>query len=123
MRDDAKEPCQWPQGTCACYSANALKEDHLGRVWMHCEEGLSMTKASMSRFVMFCLTNGIEIGQIHPFNYRYRGCQVSVSVRLRPEQFAAFEMETKGKLRKPPVLSLNSSSAGDLPSPPPSDVV
>lgn len=110
MRDDAKGPCQWPQGACACYSANALKEDHHGRVWMHCEEGLSMTKASMSRFVMFCLRNSIEIGMIHPFNPRYERCAVLASVRLKPDQFEAFEKETGGRLREPPLLSLNSSS-------------
>lgn len=108
--------CTWPKGTCACYAENAQKPDHAGRVWMHCEEGLSMSKASMSRFVMHCLTNNIEIGQIHPFNFHYKNCQVSASVRLRPDQFAIFEMETKGKLRKPPTLSLNSSSASALKS-------
>lgn len=106
--------CEWPNGTCACYVQNAQKKDHAGRVWMHCEEGLSLSKASMTRFVMFCLTNNIEIGQIHPFNYRYPNSQVSASVRLKPEQFADFERETKGKLRKPPQISLNSSSADFL---------
>jgi hypothetical protein len=76
---------------------------------MHCEEGLSMSKASMTRFVMFCLTNNVKIGEIHPFNYRYRNSQVSASVRIRPDQFKDFEAETGGKLRKPPKISLNSS--------------
>jgi hypothetical protein len=78
---------------------------------MHCEEGLSLSKASMTRFVMHCLTSNIEIGDIHPFNYRYRNSQVSASIRLRPEQFAEFEAVTRGKLRRPPTISLNSSSA------------
>lgn len=106
--------CEWPEGTCACYMKNAQKADPYGRVWMHCEEGLGLSKASMSRFVMHCLTNNIEIGQIHPFNYRYKNSQVSASVRLRPEQFGAFEVETKGKLRKPPRISVNSSSADTI---------
>jgi hypothetical protein len=80
---------------------------------MHCEEGLSMTKASMSRFVMFCLRNRIEIGTIHPFDPNYERSQVSASVRLKPEQFTAFEAETGGKLRAPPRISLNSSSPSD----------
>ncbi len=109
-------PCQWPNGTCACYAHAAVKPDPAGRVWMHCEEGLSMAKASMSRFVMHCLQNNIEIGQIHPFNYRYERSQVSASVRLRPEQFAAFEAATGGKLREPPRISLNTSNPGDLPN-------
>ena len=103
--------CSWPEGTCECYLQNARKPDPAGRVWMHCEEGLSMTKASMTRFVMHCLNNNIEIGQIWPFNYRYKGCLVSVTVRLLPEQFEEFERETNGKLREPPRISLNSSSA------------
>ena len=105
--------CKWPNGTCACYAQEAVKPDYAGRVWMHCEEGLSMTKASMSRFVVFCLRNGIEIGTIHPFNRSYERSQVSASVRLKPEQFAAFEAETGGKLSKPPRISLGSSSPTD----------
>lgn len=106
--------CKWPEGTCACYAQQAVKPDYAGRVWMHCEEGLSLSKASMSRFVMFCLTNRIEIGDIYPFSPNYPRSQVSASVRLRPEQFAAFEAETGGKLRKPPRISLNSSSPAKL---------
>ncbi len=106
--------CQWPNGTCACYTANSTKADQYGRVWMHCEEGLSLSKASMTRFVMYCLTNHIEIGQIQPFNYRYRNSQVSATVRLKPDQFAEFETATKGRLRRPPTISVNSSDAGQL---------
>lgn len=36
--------CKWPEGTCACYARKAVKPDYAGRVWMHCEEGLSMIK-------------------------------------------------------------------------------
>ena len=106
--------CAWPNGTCACYAENVQKPDPYGRVWMHCEQGLSLSKASMSRFVMYCLTNNIEIGDIYVFDYRFRNSQVSVSVRLQPEKFEEFERETKGKLRKPPVMSLNSSSADHI---------
>lgn len=108
--------CKWPNGTCACYAENAQKPDPAGRVWMHCEEGLSLSKASMTRFVMHCLTNNIEIGTLHPFNHHFPNSQVSASVRLKPDQFEAFESETKGKLRKPPRLSLNSSSAETIES-------
>jgi hypothetical protein len=104
-----KEPCNWPEsGPCACYMATANKPDPHGRVWMHCEQGLSLSKASMSRFVMFCLLNDIEIGSIYPFNYHYRNSQVSASVLMKPEQFEAFEAETHGKLRKPPRIVLNT---------------
>jgi hypothetical protein len=107
--------CNWPEsGPCACYMANAQKADPYGRVWMHCEEGLSLSKASMSRFIMFCLLNNVDIGSIHPFNYRYRNSQVSAAVRMKPEQFEAFEAETHGKLRKPPRIVLNSSNASTI---------
>lgn len=104
------EPCRWPEGACACYSAKVDKPDPQGRVWMHCEDGLSMSKASMTRFIMFCLTNSVEIGSIHPFNYRYKNSQVSAAIRIHPDLFQAFETETRGKLRRPPRISLNSSS-------------
>lgn len=113
MKTEEPTPCECPNGTCACYTATRQKLDPAGRVWMHCESGLTLSKASMSRFVMFCLTNNVEIGSIHPFNYRYKHSQVSAAVRLKPEQFEAFEAETKGKLRKPPTISLNLS-AGDI---------
>lgn len=102
--------CNWPEGTCACYAQEAVKPDYAGRVWMHCEEGLTLTKSSMSCFVMFCLTNNIEIGYIHPFNYRYPRSPVSVSVRIHPDKISSFEAETGGTLKEPPKLSLNSSS-------------
>lgn len=76
---------------------------------MHCEEGLAFSKASMSRFMMFCLGNNVEIGSVHAFNANFAGCQVSATVRLRPDQFQSFEAATLGKLRKPPVIKLNSA--------------
>ena len=107
------EPCTWPDGACACYLAEERKpEDHAGRVWMHCEEGLSMTKASMARFMMFCLANNIEFGSIYAFSPSYRGSSVMASIRLRPDQFEAFEAETGGKLRKPPRIKVNSEGSG-----------
>lgn len=100
--------CTWPRGTCACLLEQARKpEDSSGRVWMHCESGLNFSKASMSRFIMFCLGNDVEIGSIHAFAPEYPRCQVSAAIRLRPDQFAAFEAETGGKLRPPPKLRLN----------------
>lgn len=101
------EPCQWPNGTCQCYLQKECKPDLQGRVWMHCEEGLNLSKASMSRFIMFCLVNNVEIGDIYVFDRTFPRSSVVVSVRLLPEQFAAFESETKGKLRKPPRINLN----------------
>ena len=91
---------------CTCPESGSEK-DWKGRVWRHCEEGLSLTNASMARFMMFCLRNDVEIGDVHAFNANYRGSQVLASVRLREDQIAAFEAETKGKLRRPPRIVLN----------------
>lgn len=106
--------CKWPEGTCACYAQEAVKPDYAGRVWMHSEEGLNLSKSSMTRFVMFCLTNNVEIGSLHPFNRNFPRSQVSAAVRLKPDQFAAFESETGGKLQPPPRISLNSSSPSNI---------
>ena len=100
--------CTWPSGVCKCWEAEQAKPDHYGRVWMHCEEGLNYSKASMSRFMMFCLGNNVEIGSIHAFNANFPRCQVSAAIRLKPELFAAFENETGGKLRPPPRINLNN---------------
>ena len=106
--------CKWPEGTCACYAQEAVKPDYAGRVWMHCEEGLNLSKASMTRFVMFCLTNNVEIRTIHPFNYHFPRSQVSASVRIHPDLFSTFEAETGGKLREPPRISLNAYTPAEL---------
>ncbi len=100
--------CSWPEGACQCWVAEQCKPDHSNRVWMHCESGLAMTKASMARFMLFCLTNNVEIGSVHAFNPQYRGGLVLATVRLRPDQFEAFEGATGGKLRQPPKINLNS---------------
>lgn len=98
--------CYKPVNQCDCPHPDT-QTDVYGRVWRVCDSGLALTKASMSRFVMFCLTNNIKIGDLHPFNYRYHGSQVSASVRLRLDQIEDFERETGGKLTYPPRIVLN----------------
>lgn len=98
--------CGLDTSLCTC-PAPGSEADIKGRVWRHCEEGLSMTKASMARFMMFVLKNDIEIGEVYAFNANYHGCQVLASIRIKPEQIEAFERETGGKLRRPPRLVLN----------------
>lgn len=58
--------CNWPEGNCKCWEKEQSKPDPYGREWMHCEEGLNFSKASMSRFIMFCLANNVEIGDFIP---------------------------------------------------------
>lgn len=87
--------------------ARNVGPDQQGRVWMHVEEGLALSKASMTRFIMFCVLSNVEIGTIWPFNRAYHGSLVCASVRLKPDQFEAFEKATGGKLRTPPKLNLN----------------
>lgn len=84
-----------------------LTPDIYGRVPKVCESGLAMTKASMSRFVMFCLERGVEILQIHPFNRNFKGCHVSAAVMIHPDQIADFEKMTGGKLEDPATINLN----------------
>lgn len=105
--------CTWPEGTCQHWAYQQSKPDPFGRVWMHCEEGLNMGNASLARFLKFCLTNRVEIGSVDAFNPSYRLSLVMASVRLKPEQFAAFERETGGKLRKPPEINLNCGGRDD----------
>lgn len=105
------EPCTWPAGCCQHWAAEQEKPDPFGRVWMHCEEGLTLTKASMGRFLIFCLSNNVEVGQVHAFDPRYARSLVLATVRLRPEQFPAFEAATGAKLRRPPTIHLNSGHA------------
>lgn len=99
--------CNWPSGTCQCYIQQQSKPDLFGRVWMHCEEGLSMSKASLARFMTFCLKNNVEIGSVHAFQPSYSRSLVTAAVRLKPNQFESFERETRGKLREPTKIKLN----------------
>lgn len=105
--------CTWPSGACACVMAEQEKPDPYGRVWMHCESGLTFTKASVTRFVMFCLSEQIKIGEIRPFNPKYPGCLLMATVRIKPDQVRAFEAETGGKLTFPPKINLNSEARHD----------
>ena len=100
--------CTWPEGYCQCWAAEQAKPDPFGRVWMHCEEGLSMSNASLARFLSFCLKNNVELGSVSAFQPRYHRSSVSAAVRLKPEQFLAFEEQTGGKLRSPPKVRLNN---------------
>lgn len=102
--------CGWPNGgNCLVMQQAATKPDPCGRVWMHCESGLTYTKASMTRFMMYCVGNNVQIGDVMAFGGHPTrpGAQVCVTVRLKPEQFAAFESSTGGKLRKTPRIKLS----------------
>ena len=101
------DPCTWPNGYCQNWAKNEAQPDPWGRVWMHCEEGLSMSNASLARFMSFCLKNNVKLGGVSAFQPRYSRSAVMAAVRLKPEQFEAFERETGGKLREPPVCNLN----------------
>lgn len=72
-----------------------------------------MSNASLARFMKFCLSRRVEIGSVSAFQPSYRLSQVSAAVRLKPDQFEAFERETGGKLREPPKINLNSGSSHD----------
>lgn len=84
-----------------------MTPDYKGRIPMVCESGLSLTKASMTRFIMHVLMNDIKLHDLHPMNRHYHGSHVGASVRIRPDQIAAFEAETGGKLREPATICLN----------------
>lgn len=101
--------CQWPNGTCACYMQEQSEPDPYGRVWMHCDCGLSFTKSSMTRFIMFCVGNNVEIGDIMVFggNPPPPKAAVVASVRIHPDKIGAFERETGGTLKRPPKVCLN----------------
>ena len=101
------EPCTWPNGTCQCYIQEQSKPDPWGRVWMLCESGLTMSKTSLANLMTFCLKNRVKIGDIDAFQPNYPRSLVMVSVKLKPEQFEAFEKETGGKLREPYKINLN----------------
>jgi hypothetical protein len=89
---------------------NMRAPDVYGRVWRACESGLALNKACMSRFIMFVLENRIEVTALSAFDPKFRNSLVECMVRIKPEQFEAFERETGGKLRELPKLNLNSGT-------------
>jgi hypothetical protein len=108
-----RPPCDWPKGHCQNWAENEVKPDPWGRVWMHCESGLSMSNSSLAKFLSFCLKNNVKIGSVGAFDPKYARSMVMAAIRLQPSQFAAFEQETGGKLREPPKVSLNCSATKD----------
>lgn len=98
--------CTWPNGHCLHWAESQSKPDPFGRVWMHCEQGLSMSNASLARFLSFCLKNNVKIGDMHALNPRYPRSHVTASVLLKPSQFEAFEKETGGKLSQPATFAI-----------------
>lgn len=99
--------CGWPSKPCSSALERSSRPDPWGRVWMHCEEGLNLSKASMARFVVHCLQNNIEIGRLDPINPNFSRSLVCASVKLKPCQFKEFEKQTGGKLSEPPKLTCN----------------
>jgi hypothetical protein len=56
----------------------------------------------MARFMVYCLKNNVEIGDIYAFAAPgHRNSTVVVTVRLLPEQALDFEVLTGGTLREP----------------------
>ena len=106
----AGDGCRWPAGHCQCAAQVQSRPDPFGRVAMHCETGLALNKASMSRFMLFCLSNNVEVYQISAFNPRYRNSLVTAALKIRPDQVAEFEFATGGKLRLPPKIKVNKST-------------
>lgn len=101
------EPCNWPSGTCQCWIDEQMKPDHYGRIWMHCESGLKLTKTSLAGFTLYCLSNNILIGELSAFNANYKGSLVLATVKIREEQIEGFTRETGGILTLPPKICLN----------------
>lgn len=99
--------CTWPSGTCQHWIKDQSLPDPFGRVWMHCESGLTMSNASLARFLSYCLKNNVEIGSISAFQPSYPRSLVLASIRIKPELIEDFQKQTGGILREPPRISLN----------------
>ena len=102
--------CNWPEGACACYLKKQEEQetgDIFGKVWYHCEKGITLTKSSLGRFFYYCGKNQIDIGDVWFCSPKYDRSQVCVSIKMKPEQKEPMETELKIKLHDPPVLSLN----------------
>ena len=99
--------CNWPDGTCACYAQEQEKPDVFGRVWMHCDSGLNMSKKSTLSLIQFILKNRLEVGSFYALRPSFSRSQVCVSVKIHPDLIPDFERETGGNLSKPPKLKLN----------------
>jgi len=99
--------CNWPNGTCACYTQEQEKPDVFGRVWMHCDSGLSMSKKSTLSLIQFILKNRLEVGSFYALEPSFSRSQVCVSVKIHPDLIPDFERETGGKLSRPPTIKLS----------------
>jgi hypothetical protein len=83
------------------------KPDAFGRVWMHCNSGLNMSKKSTLSLVQFILKNRLELGSFYTLEPSDSKSQVFVSIKIHPDLIPDFERETRGILSKPPKIKLN----------------
>jgi len=75
--------------------------------WWHSENpSPELRPGSLGTFFLETLSAGAKIGMIWPFNYRFKGSLVTVSVFMTPSMKEQIETRTKFRFRTPPRISL-----------------
>lgn len=84
-----------------------------GATWWHTDDYASpnLSKSSLGDFFFHVLKSGAYVGEVWPFNYRFKRSLVVVSVFMTDAQRAEIEAATRVRFRPPPKITLNSGAA------------
>lgn len=86
-----------------------LKE--AGAEWWHSDDHASpsLRKSSLGEFFFVVLSEGAHVGYIWPFNHKFSGSGVYVSIYATDAQRQAIEGKTRFRFRRPPKINVNSA--------------
>lgn len=84
-----------------------------GAKWWHSDDyaSPSLRPSSLGEFFFHVLSAGAHIGTVWPFNAKFRGSVVIVTVYMTDAQREHIESATRYRFRPPPKITLNSSSS------------
>jgi len=81
--------------------------NHPKKQWYHTDNSPRLNKSSLGSFFEIVLRHGGEIGQVWPFNSKYKHSSIYVTVFMTPEAREQIEKETKFTFKNPPTIKVN----------------
>jgi hypothetical protein len=84
------------------------------KVWRHSLEHpdgklktVKMSKASLGEFMYWACKFGCRVGRVWPFNPKYDGCWVGITIEIEEKDIDRFQELSGFGLKKPPKVKLS----------------